>query len=202
MFKSMSKLSDAQERDAVDSITDCMYSIAYLVEVSNHTFSEKRDSITLGKFYDMWFRATGSNRQKPIIPFSQGVYLGYMYVGILHAKENWFDLLPNDPILKCDEDWGLRGVSVVTPKEPNPTVSYVVRRIRNSLGHARPIYRIPAGISRGELFTKSTYSFHDVLVVNKQETGDTFDVTLTMDQINKFIKKFQSVIHRHVREKL
>ncbi len=193
----MNNLSDDQERDAVDRITECMYSLDYLVDVSNYTFSDQKDRITLGKFYDAWFKKTGSTR-KVIIPFNPGIFLGYLYVGILYAKENWFDQLPDDRLDAADTAWGLNGVTVSAPKKPQPTVKYVVKRIRNSLGHGRPIITIPPGIKPEELFTKITFSFHDV---NMKNSADTFGLTLTLDRLSKLIKKFQSVIHKFVREK-
>jgi hypothetical protein len=193
----MNKLSDDQERNAVDLITDCMYAIDYLIDISNYTFSDKKDTITLGQFYQAWFRKTRSTR-KAIIPFNPGIFLGYLYVGILYAKENWFNLLPEDVLSKADPAWGLRDATVSAPKEADPTVKYIVRRIRNSLGHGRPTITIPAGIKPEELFTKITISFHDV---SMSDGADTFDIALTLEQLFKLIKKFQSVIHKFVREK-
>lgn len=193
----MNKLSNTQERDAVDHITDCMYAIDYLVDVSNYTFSDKNDTITLGQFYHAWFKRTGSTR-RAIIPFNPGIFLGYLYVGILYAKENWLDLLPDDTLNTADKAWGLSETTVSAPKEPNPTIKYVITRIRNSLAHGRPIMTLPAGMKPEELFTKITFSFHDI---NSYDSENTFDITLTLEQLSKLIRKYQSTIHKHVREK-
>lgn len=194
----MSKLSDDQEKDAVDLITDCMYAIDYLENATNNTFSEQGDKITLLQFYNAWFKKTESTR-KIIIPFNPGIFLGYLYVGILHAKENWFELLPDDSLNSADQAWGLSDVVVSAPKKTNPTVKYTIKRIRHSLGHGRQIFNIPTGTTREEIFKKATFSFPDV---NIKDEADTFDITLTLEQLAKLIKKIQSVIHKHVREKL
>jgi HEPN pEK499 p136 len=193
----MNNLSDDLEREAIDHITDCMYAIDYLCDVSNYTFSDEGKNVTLDQFYKKWFLKTGSTR-KAIVPFNPGVFLGYLYVGILYAKENWFDLLPEDTLDKSDQAWGLNYAGVSAPKKRNPTVKYVVRRIRNSLGHGRPVITVPAGIKPEELFTNITFSFHDV---DTRDAADTFDVVLSLAQLIKLIKKFQSVIHKSVREK-
>ncbi|MFM9848162.1 MAG: HEPN family nuclease [Hyphomicrobiaceae bacterium] len=192
----MPKKDLAQERDAVDMVTDCMYSLDYLRVATDVIFSDKRNNVTVGRFYDEWLKATGSPRV--IMPFNPGVLLAYLYVGILFAKEGWFDLLPADQIKDSDEAWGLKGASVSSPKEANPTIRYAVRRMRNSLGHGHPIFFLPDGTKKEELFAKATFSFHDV---NMRDQADTFDIALTLDQLASLVKKFQSVVHAHVREK-
>ncbi len=49
------------------------------------------------------------------------------------------------------------------------------------------------------MLSKVTISFHDV---NMRKPADTFDVTLTLEQLIKLVRKFQSVVHKHVREKV
>lgn len=196
----MNKLSSQQEMDGVDYITDCMYTIDFLSNISLNLFVNQRKDITLKEFYDFWFKKTGSTR-KAILPFNPGIFLGYLYVGILYAKQNWFELLPEDKLEDSEESWGLKDAKVSSPKEPNPTIQYVVMRIRNSLGHGRPILTIPTDTKLEDLFAKVTFSFHDVNKYGKKGADDIFDVTLTLAQLSKFIQKFQSVIHRSVREK-
>ena len=88
--------------------------------------------------------------------------------------------------------------NVTAPKEPNPTIRYVVKRIRNSLGHARHHWTILPGISRNEILSKVTWSFHDV---KGSDSSNTFDVTLTLGQLDKLVRKFHSVIHKQFHEK-
>jgi hypothetical protein len=60
----MANLDPQLERDAVDLITNCMYSVGFLHDISDAIFSGNRDSLTVGKFYDGWFNATG--RAQPV----------------------------------------------------------------------------------------------------------------------------------------
>ena len=184
------------ERDAVDLITDCMYSLGYLQSISDATFSDEKNQVTVGQFYAEWLKASGCPRI--IIPFNPGIFLAYLYVGILYAKENWFELLPNDAIEHCQDDWGLRGAPINCPKQSSPSIRYAVRRIRNSLGHGHPTVSIPQDISKDQMFARISISFHDKSV---RDASHTFDIVLTLDQLVRLVKKFQSVVHRHVREK-
>jgi hypothetical protein len=121
-----------------------------------------------------------------------------LYVGILFAKENWFDLLPDEPFASSDEAWGLRETAVTAPQQAAPTIRHSVKRIRNALGHGHIKVMVREGMKRKELLSKVCVAFHDF---DPRKPDDTFDVTLSLENLGKMVKKFQSVIHRHVREK-
>ncbi len=104
----MSKKSLSEERDAVDRVTEAMYSLGFLQDITNFNFSADRDKLTVGQFYREWLKHSGA--PGPVIPFSLGAILGYLYVGILFTKENWFDLVPEDAIQTADEAWGLKAL--------------------------------------------------------------------------------------------
>ena len=112
-FKTVTNKTLDQERDAVDHITECMFSVDFLKSISDAIF-EHRSELTVGQFYDTWFKATGSTR-KVLIPFNPGIGLALLYVGILFAKENWFDLVPDVELSKSDPAWGLKNAAVTAP---------------------------------------------------------------------------------------
>ena len=187
----MAKRDAESEKDAVDCITHCMYSVGFLKDISDVIFSPNRDRITVGQFYDRWLQARG--KKEPVIPFSIGILLAHMYVGILFAKENWFDLVP-DTGLTTDATWGLSEAPVVAPKESSPTVKYVVRRIRNSLGHGTPEVNVPqSGLTRTNMLSVVTVTFRDV---NVRNPGDTFQAELTLNQVITLVKKLQGEVHQ------
>ena len=194
----MANLDPQLERDAVDLITNCMYSVGFLHDIGDAIFSGNRDSLTVGKFYDGWFNATG--RAQPVVPFNPGIVLAHMYVGILFAKENWFDLIPDvDLAATSASSWGLLGARVVAAREPRPNLRYVVRRIRNSLGHGSPAISVPSsGLSRQNMMSVVSVTFRDV---NQRDPGDTFEAEAKLDQVFVLIKKFQEDVHQHVRTK-
>lgn len=51
----MPKLSLDQEKDAVDFLAECMFSIDFLQSISNAIFSAQKNTITVFQFYDRWF---------------------------------------------------------------------------------------------------------------------------------------------------
>jgi hypothetical protein len=123
-----------------------------------------------------------------------------MYVGILYAKENRFDLIPDvDLGAKGASSWGLQSARVVASREPHPSLRYVVRRIRNSLGHGSPAINVPAsGVTRQNMMPLVTVTFRDV---NQRDPGDTFEAEAKLEQIFELIKNLQGQVHQHVRTK-
>lgn len=115
------------------------------------------------------------------------------------AKENWFDLLPDIDSVVAGTEWGLEGLRVVAPKEVKPSLKYVVRRIRNALGHGRVVVNVPGkGLTRENMLQTVTVTFHDE---NQRDPSDTFEAELSSDGITRLVRKFQSVVHKHVRDK-
>jgi len=192
----MGKLDQEQEKNAVDLITNSMFSLSFLESISNIIFGPNPDSITVKQFYKEWIRLTNAKDFK--IPYNLGAILGYLYVGILFAKEHWQNLLPDIELAKADPKWGISGTECNFPNKKNPSLKDTVRRIRNALGHGRVVVNVPKGIKRSELMSRVTLHLHDV---KPNKLYDTFDITLSLEQLCNFIKAFQSVIHKHVRSK-
>ena len=98
--------------------------------------------------------------------------LGFLY-WLLFAKENWPDLVPNNDL----SAWNISPVQLHAPKEPTPTLKYLVRRIRNALGHGAPKFRVPPGTTPEMMATAVTITFNDV---NPRDNSDTFEVELKL----------------------
>lgn len=195
-MRQVPKFTEDEERDAIDNITNAMLSVGFLADISDFIFSTRRGDLTVGQFYDKWIKDARLKGEKP--PLSPGVILGLMYVALVHGKERWDDIIPSVYIKETDEDWGIKNVDFKYPKERKPSLKDVVRRLRNALAHGNVKFIIPQGLKRKELFEKVKIQFHDE---NPREPSDTFDVILTLNEILKFIKKFQNFIHKHVRRK-
>ena len=186
-----------EEKNTVDLVTDAMYSMSFLAEISNEIFRNPNATTTVKEFYSAWLRAVGA--PQPKIPFSLGCFAGYMYCGLLITKENWSDLIPNEELPNLSADWGLTGVTCTAPQKANPTLQYFIRRMRNSLGHANISVAIfPSVDIQKDIHKMATWTFKDV---NPQDHTDTFETTLTMYQIEMLIKKFHSIVHQNVRIK-
>jgi hypothetical protein len=198
----MAKLSLEEERDAVDYVTNGMYSAGFLADITACIFSPIAESVTVAQFYRQWLKNSGARGLKA--PFSPGAVLGHLYVGILFAKENWFDLVPNVALDESDQEWGLHDAKPVAPECDGMTLRYVVRRIRNSLGHGTAVLHAPEMANKKANPTETILA--DVTLTlkdtNIRRPSDTFETTVTLGQLFKFVKRFQSAIHTDVRSRM
>ena len=193
----MVNVSYDEERDAVDLVTNCMFSLDFLKSITDVIFSEHRDKITVGDFYDEWLRASGANEYK--IPFNPGAIVAYLYCGLVLTKELWDDLVPDEPVGAVAADWSLANITFSVPREHNPSARYLLRRIRNSLGHGKIRVIVPKGISdKSQIMQRVSVRFHDD---NPGDPSDVFDAEATLETLTQVIKKFHREVHRYVREK-
>jgi len=191
----MTKLSDTEEKNAIDNITTCMFSIGFLHEITTNILNSDKNKESLIDFYASWLKNRKANN---LLPISPGIILGYLYVGIVYAKENWVDLIPDTPIQKSGHEWSLYSYTPNCPKEPNPTLKYVVRRIRNSLSHGYARTIVPSTKDQKEQFENIAMEFKDI---NQKDFNDTFIIEIKLVDIQIFIKQFQSVIWQKIMDK-
>lgn len=194
-----------QEKIAMDILTGSMYSLNFLKSITTAVFDPTLESLTVRELYNQWLRKTGFSdiREAPHIPYNFGAIIGYLYCGILLAKENWYDLLPEDKIAGSSPDWGFSTATYFAPQEPCPTIKYAFSRIRNALGHGHILINVPTDIRRDkndkeDFEKKIALKFHDV---NKYKPGDTFDIEITLLGLVTAIKKFHSITYAHVTAK-
>jgi HEPN family protein len=193
----MSKVNLDEERNAIDYVTQIMYSTAFLHDISNLIFSSQPDRISVGEFYGEWLKQSEAPEVK--IPFSPGAVLGYLMVGILWTKEHWLESVPDVDYKTADSEWGLTTCQTTSPKRPNPTLRYVVRRIRNSLGHGRAILHVPDDVTKDTLLQKATLTFKDS---DPRDPSDNFELTATLDELSRFVKKFQITVHADIKKRM
>lgn len=193
----MAKLTSNQEKDAVDVVTNTMFSLSFLDTISKVIFGPNRNEITVGAFYDQWLAKTSARDMK--IPFNPGIFIAYLFVGLLVTKENWADLLPDKELNNVPSDWGLDGVCCIAPKQPSPKLAYFIRRLRNALGHCNFFFEIPDDLhSVDELHSNVKITFRDQ---NQRDLSDTFETSLTLIQLEQLIKKFHSIVHTTIANK-
>ena len=193
----MVNVSSDQERDAVDLVTNCMFSLDFLKSISDVIFSEHRDKISVGDFYDKWLQASGANEYK--IPFNPGAVVAYLYCGLVLTKELWDDLVPDEPVGTVAAQCSLADITFSAPRQHNPSARYLLRRIRNSLGHGNIRVNVPKDISdKSQIMQRVSVQFHDD---NPRDPSDVFDAEATLDTLTQVIKKFHSEVHKYVRGK-
>lgn len=185
-----------QEKDRLDFITDEMNSMDFLDYISSCIFDEVNKNKAVGVLYDEWLRSFGDGEVR--VPISIGSMVGYMYCGILFAKENWFDLLPDKNMDELEESFGFKGVTYSYPLVKEPKFKQIVKRMRNALGHGNINVYVSEDIEMKNRYHKVFFTFKDE---NMKNSSDTFEITLSFYQITLFIRKFQSIIHKYVREK-
>ncbi len=184
--------SEQEERDAVEYLTHAMLSVGFLKDLTELALSPKANSVTVGQFYEQWLKT--KTKGSSFVPFSVGSVIAYLYLGILFAKERWFDLVPDVELSDVDATWGFASVHVKNPR-PMP-MRYVIRRIRNSLGHGSFSVDVPLDCTRETIMRRVRITFRDQF-----DKRDPFEGTFTLNSLVTFVVKFQSEVHRHVREK-
>ncbi len=190
----MAKLTANQEKDAVDIVTDTMYSLDFLDEISKVIFSPSRNEVTVGEFYDQWLASTMATEMK--IPFNLGVFVAYLFVGLLVTKENWTGLIPDEDVDNISLDWGLGGVNYSATKKPLKLKEFI-RCLRNALGHSDFSFELSNNL-------QSVVGFHNKVIIvfrDQRDLSNAFEARLTLAQLERLIKKFHSVVHASVEKK-
>ena len=193
-----------QEKLAIDIVSGSMYSLNFLKNITEAIFNPNLKSLHVGEIYDQGLKKCGfSQSDKAPMPYNLGSIIGYIYCGILLAKEKWFNLLPEDKIDEASPDWGFSSATYFSPEEPSPTIKYAIRRIRNALGHGNILFNVPNDIQRNkndkEGFEKQvTLKFHDE---DPKKPGDTFDIEISLFELATAIKKFHKTAYAHVTTK-
>ena len=167
-----------------------MLSASFLLIFTDEIYAGRGDTMTLSEFYD---RFNNTHQSPRFRPFNHGVILGYLY-WIMYAKENWEGLVPNDD----PSSWGIAPIQLSFPKHPRPSLKQLVRRIRNSLGHAIPEFSVAPGTNTDTMLEGVTITFHDK---NRHDASDTFDAELTLKDAFELAKKLQGLVHKDVAQR-
>jgi len=186
-------ITETEEKNAIDNITNTMFSVAFLKEITDFMFSAGRNELSVGRYYDKWKASIGQDKT----PFSPGIILGELYVAIVYGKEIWFDIIPDTEINAVTTDWGITHVRYMYPINPHPSLRDIIRRLRNALAHSNVKIVIPEGTTNKNMLDTISIKFHD----EKPDGTDTFDAELKLNELFRFIQKFQSHVHDHVRSK-
>ncbi|HGM5587123.1 TPA: HEPN family nuclease [Pseudomonas putida] len=184
------------EKDAIDIVTDSMFSLGFLKDFSDCVFEGHGDKFTVKNFYDQW--TTQVRPDNLIIPFNLGIITSYLYTGILLTKERWDALIPDDATPEALAEWSLSGVVVTAPMKPAPTVKYIIRRIRNALGHGNIKIDVPEDAVRERVLDQTKYELFDV----SRDPNDTFLAVASVNSLIGLVKKLQSVAHSDIRSRL
>ncbi len=183
------------EKDYIDFMTDMGFS-SNLLEGLNLALSKSEyRTMSLETFYGMWMKK--NNLSEIICPYNFGVIIGELYCGLVFAKENWIDLLPDVLFSDIDDSWGIKTDKLNYSEKSEPTLRDVVRRIRNSLGHSNFEIELSEIKSYPELFNEAIINFWDS---NIKKPEDKFSISLKICQLKIFYAKFRDVAFKSILE--
>ncbi|KJF94105.1 HEPN family nuclease [Photobacterium angustum] len=186
------------EKDAIDLVTGSMFSVDFLKGISDLIFSEHADQVTVSEFYSEWLRNSGSEEHQ--IPFSLGIITSYLYTGILLTKERWFDLIPDDSSQEKLTEWGLSSIYYTSAKNSSPSIRYVIKRMRNALGHGNIKIDVPKeSFNKSEVMQKVYFEFYDE---NMRDSSDTFHARANLESLTSIVRNIQGIAHKDIRERV
>jgi hypothetical protein len=190
MAKSFGKI----DKCAMDIISGSMYSLNFLRNISVAIFDQTIGDMTVREFHTAWLKKakyTGHSH-----PYCLGSILGYLYCGILLSKERWYDLLPEDPVKDAPSEWGLAGVKYNSPKTPDPSIKYAIRRMRNALGHGNISIDVPHDLDyRKDAFDFEKRSFIRFYDEDPRDKSDVFEIEISIYGLSALVKKFQGLVY-------
>lgn len=184
------------ERDYIDFMTDMGFS-SNLLEAMNLAISKPEwREMPLGTFYGLWMKK--NNLKEVISPYNFGVVIAELYCGLVFAKENWIDLLPDEDFERIDDSFGIKTSDYCFPAKTTPKLRDIVRRIRNSLSHSN--FKIELSDDRNYLsmFNEATVFFEDI---NPKNPQDTFSIKLKVDQLKTFYGAYRDLVFKSITEK-
>ncbi len=182
---------------AMDIISGSMYSLNFLRNISVAIFDRRIEDMTVREFHKAWLKKAKYTQHS--VPYYLGSILGCLYCGILLSKERWYDLLPEDPINDAPSEWGLAGVKYHSPKKPDPSIKYAIRRIRNALGHGNMSIDVPHDLDyRKDEFEFEKRTFIKFSDENSRDKSDVFEIEISIDGLSALVKKFQGLVYPEI----
>jgi len=193
----MDRTFGQNDRLSIDILSGSMYSLNFLRNISVAIFDKAVDDMTVRDFHSVWLKDT--NYTDHFVPYCLGSIMGYLYCGILLAKERWFDFLPEDSLKDATDKWGLAEAKCTSPKKPDPSVKYVVRRMRNALGHGNITINVPHDLDykkdEFDFEKRSSIVFKDE---NVRDRSDVFSIEVTIYSLVTLVTTFYEVVYPEI----
>lgn len=189
------------ENISMDIVTGSMYSLNLLRNLTVAIFNPELKSLTIGEFYEQWLKKCKHSQR--LAPYSLGSIMGYLYCGILLAKEQWYALIPNEKIDQAPHEWGFSSATYTSSKRKEPSIKYAVRRMRNALGHGNILFNVPSDLGKDkddklEFEKRITVKFFDK---DKKDHTDIFEIEMPLLHLTMMVKKFHSTAYQQVIKK-
>lgn len=184
------------EGDYIDFMTDMGYSANLLEAMSLAISNPEWRTMPIETFYSLWMK---KNELKEIIsPYNFGVVIAELYCGLVFAKENWIDLLPDIQFDQIDDSLGIKTTEYFFPQKKSPKLRDVVRRIRNSLSHSNFKIELSENREYPKLFSDAYVIFEDK---NPKNIEDKFLIKLRVNQLKTFYGAYRDLAFKAILEK-
>lgn len=189
------------EKISMDIVTGSMYSLNLLRNLTVAIFNPKLNSMSVSEFYEQWLKKC--KHPQRLTPYNLGSIMGYLYCGILLAKEQWYELLPDEKIAHSASAWGFSSAAYTSSKKKDPSIKYTIRRMRNALGHGNILFTIPSDLGKDkedklEFEKRVTIKFFDK---DTKNCTDIFEIEMPLLDLTTMIKKFHSIAYQEVIKK-
>lgn len=189
--------SGQPDKLTMDILSGSMYSLNFLRNISVAIFDKEVENMTVRNFHSVWLKDTEYTDHS--VPYNLGSIMGYFYCGILLAKEKWYDFLPDDSLKDAADEWGLAEANCTSPKKPDPSVKYVVRRMKNALGHGNIAFNVPHDLD----YKKDEFDFEKRGSIvfkdeNFRDKSDVFCIEVSIYHLIKLITKFHEVVYSEI----
>lgn len=193
----MAKRFEEIDRLAMDIISSSMYSLNFLRNISVAIFDQRIQDMTVREFHAAWLKKAKYTEHS--VPYCLGSILGYLYCGILLSKERWYEVLPEDAVKDASPEWGFTGAKYNSPRKPNPSIKYAVRRIRNALGHGNMSIDVPHDLDyrkdEFEFEKRTSIRFYDE---DQRDKSDVFEIEMSINGLSALVKKFQGLVYPEI----
>ena len=190
----MDRTVGQNDRPAMDILSGSMYSLNFLRNISVAILDKTIEDMTVRDFHSVWLKDT--NYTDHSVPYCLGSIMGYLYCGILLAKEKWYEFLPDDSLKDATDEWGLAEAKCTSPKKQDPSVKYVVRRMRNALGHGNITINVPHDLDykkdEFDFEKRSSIVFKDE---NVRDKSDVFCIEVPIYSLITLITTFHEVVY-------
>lgn len=189
------------DKISMEIVTGSMYSLNLLRNLTVAIFSPELKSMTIGEFYEQWLEKC--NHPQHSTPYSLGSVMGYLYCGILLAKEQWYDLLPSEKIAQAASEWGFSSATYTSSKKKNPSIKYAIRCMRNALGHGNILFNVPSDLGKNKEDKLEFEKRVTIKFFHKEERDptDIFEIEMPLLDLTTVIKKFHSIAYQKVIKK-
>jgi len=190
----MAKSSGETDRLAIDIISGNMTSLNFLRNISVAIFDQRIEDMTIREFHTAWLKKAKWTEHS--VPYCLGSIVGFLYCGILLSKERWYDLLPENSIKDAPSEWGLASVKYNSPKKPDPSIKYAIRRMRNAMGHGNILINMSHDLDyRKDEFDfekRTSIKFYDE---DPRDKSDVFEIEIPIAGLTVLVKKFHGLVY-------